>query len=196
MKCVINGATISPCGKYRTRLWRIWEDEKPRMLLIMLNPSSATATEDDPTIRRGIGFAKREGCGGLEVVNLYSYRTKSPKVLWDAARADVDIGGPNNRETILSMLRSVDGPIVCGWGTHGDVQDELETRILAARADKPLHHLGPLNAGGTPKHPLYLPANAPLVRWLPAGEEEMPEDDELCVADFDLSPYTAVREAA
>jgi hypothetical protein len=179
MKCVMNGATISPCGKYRTRLWRIWDDEKPRMLLILLNPSTANAAEDDPTIRRGIGFAKREGCGGLEVVNLYGYRTRCPKALWDAAE-NVDIIGPGNPETILSMLRSVDGPIVCGWGTHGGLEAEFHIRGLAAHVDKPIYHLGPLNAGGMPKHPLYLPANAPLVRW---GEEDMPEDDE---ADFDL----------
>ena len=58
-----SGAIISACGQYRYHLWRRWDELLPTMVWVMLNPSTADATEDDPTIRRCIGFAKREGCG-------------------------------------------------------------------------------------------------------------------------------------
>lgn len=77
----LRGAVISDDGRYRYRLWRTWAPELPRMAWIMLNPSTADAEVDDPTIRRCVGFAKREGCGGIEVVNLYAYRSTDPSVL-------------------------------------------------------------------------------------------------------------------
>lgn len=72
------GAEISPCGKYRYKLWRIWDDSKPKVLFIMHNPSTADADEDDPTIRRCIGFAKSWGYGGIYVGNLSPYRATDP----------------------------------------------------------------------------------------------------------------------
>ena len=67
-------AELSACGKYRYRLSRIWDDKKPLVLFIMLNPSTADAEQDDPTIRRCIAFAKNWGYGGFMAGNLFAFR--------------------------------------------------------------------------------------------------------------------------
>ena len=68
----LNGAIISDCGKYRYQLWRKWDPSLPVVLFIMLNPSQADASEDDPTIRRCINYAKSWGYGGIYVGNLFA----------------------------------------------------------------------------------------------------------------------------
>lgn len=75
------GAIISGCGKYRYSLWRTWDKKLPKVMFIMLNPSTADAYEDDPTIRRCINFAKSWGYGGIVVGNLFAYRATNPKKL-------------------------------------------------------------------------------------------------------------------
>lgn len=67
-------ATISDCGKYRYRLSRIWEPGRPVATFVMLNPSTADATNDDATIRKCMGFARRWNLGGIHVGNLFAYR--------------------------------------------------------------------------------------------------------------------------
>jgi hypothetical protein len=74
---MLREAEISEDGKYRYALMRMWDD-KPLMMFCMLNPSTADATKDDPTIRRCIGFAKDRGYGGIYVVNLMAYRATDP----------------------------------------------------------------------------------------------------------------------
>ena len=81
VKNLNRGATFSKCKIYRYRLWRIWDAKKPTVLFIMLNPSTAGSTMDDPTIKRCIGFAKSWGYGGLYVGNLFAYRSTQPKGL-------------------------------------------------------------------------------------------------------------------
>jgi hypothetical protein len=58
------GAVLSDDGVYRYRLWRIWDDDRAPTAFLMLNPSTADATVDDPTLRRCIAFARRWGAGG------------------------------------------------------------------------------------------------------------------------------------
>ncbi|TMF61888.1 MAG: DUF1643 domain-containing protein, partial [Chloroflexi bacterium] len=70
----VRGATFSADRRYRYRLWRRWDGARPVVAFVMLNPSTADARRDDPTIRRCIGFAKSWGFGGVEVVNLFAYR--------------------------------------------------------------------------------------------------------------------------
>jgi hypothetical protein len=126
----------------------------------MLNPSTADATNDDPTIRRCIGFARHWGCGRLVVLNLFAVRATDPA---DMKRAD-DPVGPENRDWFDRTLRdSHGGPVVCAWGVHGAYMEQDLTVLgwLDRVGVEPLA-LG-VTREGHPKHPLYLPYSAALV---------------------------------
>lgn len=160
-----SGAILSPCGSFRYLLWRRWSKWHPLlegdMAFLMLNPSTADALKDDPTIRRCIGFAKREGCGGIKVVNLFAYRSPSPKDLLSAP----DPVGPENNEYIIRQVYP-GRPIILAWGSvdkkHGSRVDEV-MGILHENGWN-LWCLG-TNSDGSPKHPLYLSRNCPIMPY-------------------------------
>lgn len=164
-------ADLSQCGAFRYRLWRRWaprNNGQGHVVFVMLNPSTADATEDDATIRRCIGFAKRWGHGGLEVVNLFAYRATDPKHLYREWQEDPYkvTGDPQNLDTIVDVC-SKNGPVVLAWGGQGNVYHQrasvVETQLK--RLGRPLHALAGLTKGGQPPHPLRLPADLPLVEW-------------------------------
>ena len=95
-----NAAAFSPDRRYRYTLRRQWDDALPYCLFVMLNPSTADATQDDPTIRRCIGFTKAWGFGGLLVGNLFALRSTDPAALYHAD----DPVGPEN-DSCLRTLR-------------------------------------------------------------------------------------------
>lgn len=148
-------AVISPCGLYRFRLERVWDDSKPTCGLFMLNPSRADWEQDDPTIRRGVGFSKREGCGALVVGNLYNFRATKPVEL---LRAD-DPLGPDADMYLREALAVIDGPVIAGWGAHP---------MAVRRAAEVAKILGPRamclgkTKDGHPRHPLYVRADKEL----------------------------------
>lgn len=151
-------------GIYRYQLARHWaESDNPLMLtVVMLNPSIADATHDDPTIRRCIGLAKTAGAEGLRVVNLFALRSTDPDAL---ASAD-DPVGPMNDEYILAAARESDR-IVAAWSAHrfasrraGVVYDMLR------KADVLLECWG-TTKDGHPRHPLYVRSSAQLQPWVP-----------------------------
>nr|WP_255353492.1 DUF1643 domain-containing protein [Agromyces sp. Leaf222] len=100
--------------------------------------------------------AKREGFVGM-VANLYAFRTKDPKVM----KATGDPVGPDNDR----ILTEITGTVVAGWGTNAD-QDRV-AQVVALLP--PLHALG-VTKFGHPQHPLYVPADAPLLGWKPRGQ--------------------------
>lgn len=156
-------AVISECGRYRYGLRRQWFGVGPRALFIMLNPSTADAELDDPTIRRCIGFARRFGCSGVDVVNLYAWRATKPADLWTAD----DPVGPKNDEWLTRAFRAarlLDAPVVAAWGAHARPGRVAEVLSLPY-ADR-LQALGVTKAGA-PRHPLYLRADADLTPWRP-----------------------------
>src|ERR1700741_1245036 len=104
-------AIISDCKKYRYSLSRVWDSSKPKVLFIMLNPSTADANNDDPTIRRCMNFAKSWGFGSLYVGNLFAFRSKEPTHLLYAE----DPIGNLNANHLQTMSEFVD-LIVCAWG--------------------------------------------------------------------------------
>lgn len=157
----MRGAVLSPCGEFRYRLWRIWQPELPRVLWVMLNPSTADAEQDDATIRKCIAFARAWGCGGIEVCNLYAFRTVSPLVLQSAGYPV----GPRNLETLRAMLANHTGPVVAAWGTHAQHSLGEWLRFEALNAGQPLYYLR-RNKDGTPGHPLYIPLAAERVEWV------------------------------
>ena len=148
-------ARISQCGTYRYALWRRWA-AGPQVLFVMLNPSTADQTRDDPTIRRCIGFAARWGFGALAVGNLFAYRTASPHAL---RRAQQPVGRANDRW--LRRLASESARVIAAWGNEGArLGRDAEVRALLG----PLYVLA-LTRRGQPRHPLYLPKGARPTRW-------------------------------
>lgn len=153
-------AVLSECGTYRYRLTRIWNPEKPAACFIMLNPSTANATKDDPTIRRCVGFAKSWVCGGIVVVNLFAYRATDPEGL----RNTFDPIGPDNERHIREAVAGA-SPVVAAWGAHELAK--AAGRVLSGKLIPPgtkLLCLG-LTKDGSPRHPLYVRADSPLVPW-------------------------------
>jgi hypothetical protein len=154
-------AVFSACERFRYRLTRQWEPDGPTVAFVMLNPSTADEMVADPTVRRCIGFAKREGAGRLVVVNLYALRSTDPAAL---ARADDPIG-PDNDEHIRQAARDA-SLVVAAWGAHPFAGDRAtDVAAMLNGIGRPLYRLGPPTKDGHPRHPLYLPADAPLERW-------------------------------
>ncbi len=156
---MLRGAVISPCGLYRYRLTRQWGNGEQTVAFVMLNPSTADADTDDPTLRRCIGFAKAWGFGSLRVVNLFAYRATDPRQMRKAA----DPVGRDNPMHLDEALRDCQR-IVAAWGNDGlyrDRGDMFTFSFYKARRDD-LLCFGTTNLG-QPKHPLYLPANASLI---------------------------------
>lgn len=148
-------ATISPCGKYRYRLWRKW-GEGPSIAFVMLNPSTADADIDDPTIRRCIAFARREGAGSLLVVNLFGLRSTDPDVLSSSDNPT----GPENWFHVEAAMDEAE-TIVCAWGAHPfALKNSYALQQTAGR--RRLVCLGKTK-DGYPRHPLYVKAVQPFV---------------------------------
>lgn len=143
-------ATFSPCHTYRYTLWRSWGDDTPKnfVMFIGLNPSTADAFQDDPTIRRCIGFAQSWGYGALCMANLFAFRATEPADM----RAALDPIGPDNDKT-LTDLAACASKIVAAWGTHG-AHLGRDKQVLALLPD--LYCLRQTKQGH-PAHPLYLP---------------------------------------
>lgn len=97
----IAGAGMSECGCYRYWLARCWDAELPKLVWLMLNPSSADAETDDPTIRRCIGFARTWGYGGIGVVNLFALRATDPR---DIADESAVLGAMGDEQTTPTAI--------------------------------------------------------------------------------------------
>lgn len=155
------GAELSACGKYRLSLTRqLSPSGESSCLFIMLNPSTADADVDDPTIRKCMKFARSWGFAWLHVVNLFSFRATSP-VEMKAAEHPV---GPGNDDILRSRAAGAD-VIVCAWGKHGWHQRRCDA-VRQILSDRRLHYLQ-LNMDGSPKHPLYVRDVTQPSLWTP-----------------------------
>ena len=111
-------AVYSDCEVYRYLLTRIWDETAPRALFVMLNPSTATEVQNDPTVERCERRARALGFGGFRVTNIFAYRATDPRVM----RAQADPVGPENDAAILQSVDWAGGArarIVCPRGAHG-----------------------------------------------------------------------------
>lgn len=153
-----NGADFSDCGKYRYKLWRIWDENKPLIMFIGLNPSTANATSDDPTIRRVKRFAKDWGFGGVYMMNCFPYISTDPNKLTDFGNTVI-----NDRKLKEVSFRC--DRIIFSWGNF-DIVPELgrdeELDIMFPKAYALM-----INKNGSPRHPLYVKADVVPTRVNP-----------------------------
>lgn len=152
-------AILSSCGTWRYTLERVWDESELLVVFVLLNPSTADAEVDDATLRRGVGFARAWGYGGVVFVNLFAFRSTDPKNLSHDRDGMV---GPENDRHILEQVARADR-VVLAWGANGDHLHRDE-EVLKLLEDFPLWHLG-LTKGGHPKHPLRLAKTTQLQRW-------------------------------
>lgn len=152
---------FSPCRQYRYTLWREWDMLNPKYAMFVgLNPSTADETQDDPTIRRCVGFAKAWGYGALCMTNLFAFRATDPKVM----KAASDPIGPDNDEWLKRMAAGA-SVIVAAWGTHGCLGHR---NIVVMDLLPGLMCLGKTK-DDYPRHPLYLPKG---LQPIPLREEK------------------------
>jgi hypothetical protein len=152
-------ADISDDGRYRYALGRRWEEGGRAVTFVMLNPSTADAEQDDPTIRRCIGLARGWGYNALTVLNLFAYRATDPAEL---AKVGVLAVGPRNDDYLRRHVE-VGRPMVAAWGAH---------RMARQRAAAVTSRLGirwwclGTTKDGSPRHPLYVRADTALRKWV------------------------------
>lgn len=136
---------------------------------IMLNPSTATDTVDDATIRKCCGFAKRWGYRGIVVTNLFAYRATEPrdlqKLLASSDTWDIAKGGRRNFETVLDIAAKEADLIVCAWGEHGRLLWHASELIEELRKHLNLSVIG-LTRNGKPLHPSRAPYTDAPMAWL------------------------------
>lgn len=157
-------AIISSCGNYRYELRRIWNENKPPCVLGMLNPSTADAEMDDPTITRCLRRAAAGGFGSLIVWNVGAGRATSPKV-WKQMKDPIGPQNGSHIRRILTECRDRKGLALVGWGAHASHMGCAETAVsIATEVGVILHCLG-VTKDGHPKHPLYVGYSAQPVRW-------------------------------
>lgn len=156
-------ALISPCGLYRYWLKRHWEDDLVGLPVIMLNPSTADAEIDDPTIKRCMEFARREGYGGITVLNVFALRATNPEEL----KKVNDPNGPDNNDWLKRMMgfHELGGSkiILVAWGANKFAEPRAAQIIdMAKREGAQLVCLG-TSKNGAPKHPLYIKGDQPFM---------------------------------
>ncbi|PRY29784.1 hypothetical protein CLV58_12546 [Spirosoma oryzae] len=154
-------ALVSECGTYRYHLSRSWGNNSGRsVLFVMLNPSTADASIDDPTIRRCIRFAQDWGYDSMSVVNLFALRSTDPGQL---KKHDNPIG-EENEDWIKFFFYNTD-TVVFAWGAHGKLNDRDKQVIAIAEHCNVTPYCFSKTKDGQPKHPLYIAASTQLIKF-------------------------------
>lgn len=156
MTSIYKDAVLSEDGVYRYELYRRWADSTRPVLWVMLNPSTADAEIDDPTIRRIIGFSQSWGFQAAIVCNLFALRATNPQAL----RTHSDPVGPDNDDHLMRAVCASDR-IVVAWGAH----TFASSRAAWVKKLLPNPHCLGVTKEGHPRHPLYVRADAQLVKW-------------------------------
>ena len=161
-------AVYSDCEGYRYALTRVWDGAGRRVNFVMLNPSTATEMQNDPTVERCERRARTLGYGGFTVTNIFAWRDTDPRKM----RAAADPVGPENDRAILHEATQADD-VIAAWGTHGAFQDRgAQVARILADCGSPLFHLG-LSKAGHPRHPLYLPYAQTPQPWQPTAKDHL-----------------------
>lgn len=163
MSYLYTSATFSPGREHRYHLLRLWDvSVKPLKLcmFIGLNPSTADEKQDDPTVRRCVAFAKRLGCHGMHMMNIFAYRATDPDVMKRA----FDPVGEDNDDWLRVIALDSAFTIAC-WGVHGQhLSRGVQVKRILSKITPSLCCFG-MTKDGHPKHPLYLKADSPLVAF-------------------------------
>lgn len=160
----VSEAVYSDCEKYRYSLTRVWDQAGARALFVMLNPSTATEVQNDPTVERCERRARTLGFGSFRVTNIFAWRDTDPRKM----RAAADPVGPENDTTIVQSATQwigQSGQVICAWGAHGDhLNRGAHVEALLRAAQLPLFALG-ITKAGHPKHPLYISYSEKPTLW-------------------------------
>lgn len=157
----VSSARYSSCEIYRYTLQRVWDESGPMVSFIGLNPSTATEIENDPTVRRCIGYAHSWGFGGMRMLNAFALRSTDPRGL----KQIDDPVGPDNDFWLKKMTKDVSLTVLC-WGVHAELNERHAHIVkLLRKASRDVHCLGVTKAG-YPKHPLYLKQSLQAVPFL------------------------------
>lgn len=143
---ISSGALFSECHKYRFVLWRIWDNDLPKVMFIGLNPSTANEISDDPTIRRIKSFAKKWGFGGFYMLNLFTFVTAYPKELLTCENPKWQA------DYYLKLYATKCTKVIFAWGSF----IEAKERANEVTKNFPDAEVMGINNDGSPKHPLYL----------------------------------------
>ncbi len=155
-----SGAFFTDDRRHRLYLWRRWSDG-PAIMFVGLNPSTADEAEDDPTIRRCLGFAKRWGYGTMYMCNAFSLVSTDPSALKGLLMPDLV---ERTHDLTLRIIRTKCQRVVLAWGNGIDfvcVGPRRSTKLIEMLS--PVYSFGSTQRG-RPKHPLYLKRDATLTR--------------------------------
>ena len=144
-------AVYSDSEKYRYSLTRIWNEEATKLHFVMLNPSTATEIQNDPTVERCERRARTLNFGAFRVTNIFAWRDTDPKKM----KCAIEPIGLLNDDAILGGCNWGDCTIAA-WGNHGIYLSRgFDVMELLRKSGKPIFHLG-ISKTGQPKHPLYI----------------------------------------
>ena len=147
---IAGSARFSPCRRWRYTLWRRWGDGALANFLL-LNPSTADESDNDPTVERCQRRATTLGYAGLVVTNIFAWRSTDPSALYTAD----DPVGPDNDAAILEAARGA-ALVVCGWGNHGRLNGRGASVLALLRRAGVQPYCLAMTGAGEPQHPLYL----------------------------------------
>ncbi|PTB17041.1 hypothetical protein C9I57_30375 [Trinickia symbiotica] len=155
---MVGGAQFSVCRTYRYHPFRQWDESRPTLAFMMLNPSTADERTNDPTIARCLARGMKAWFGRLQVVNLFALSATDPIELL----SHPDPVGPRG-ETDAAIIEETTRAImvICAWGEHPAAAcraEEVLHVLVDAGVRGNLCHIG-LNRDGSPKHPLYISAS-------------------------------------
>jgi hypothetical protein len=152
-------AVFSEDKKYRYQLTRVWNESKPMVGFIALNPSIADETENDPTIWKLVRSADGWGYGGLIIVNLFALVSSSPEVM-KTAKEPI---GKNNDQYLEKMSKSSDlDKVIAVWGDDGvHLNRASEVKKMFSKL-----WVLKLSETGQPRHPRFLKADVEPFLWI------------------------------
>lgn len=142
-KYIAKEAKFSECGRYRYWLKRQWSD-KPMAMCIGLNPSTADATDDDPTIGALKRLLEPLGFGGVYMCNLFAWISSEPE---DLRTTPNPIG---DNDEWLDIISGHCQHVVFAWGSFK--QADYRAKKIALKF--PDAYVFGMTAHRKPLHPL------------------------------------------